>query len=317
VELSPGVTVWRVTRHVRHHNSLEAFLGAAHHLYRADPVLFCTELGILAELAAAPRPALLITVHDAGDLTAVGAALRPLAYPLLTSGLGDDDARLVARFLADHHIAIPGLLGSRSSAEAFAAAWRDSTAARPGICTYETVYRLDALQPPRPVPGAARITGRSDRPLLVDWLGQFHAEAFGRPVDQTSTSAFLAQVTTAGSQFIVWHVAATPVSLARVHPAVNGVARIGPIFTPARERRRGYGAAITAAAVDNVVHAGATEVVLQTDVDNATSNALYQRLGFKPIAASVQMTFTATAAQDEGRSTSVGPESNSATDYFA
>src|SRR5262249_55453638 len=48
-------------------------------------------------------------------------------------------------------------------------------------------------------------------------------------------------------------------------------------------RRRGYGAAITTAASRAALAAGAATVVLYTDLANPTSNALYHRLGFRPV----------------------------------
>lgn len=271
-------------------------MRAARGLYAADPLLFSAELGVLAELAASPRPALMLTV--AGDHGAtVGAAIRPLGYPLLTSGLlGDASAAAAAEFLAANCVYVPGLLGISSSAEVFARRWIALTQARPGVCFHETVYRLEALQTPRSVTGHARAAGPEDRALLVDWLSQFHAEAFGRPVDQNSTSAFLTQVLAAGSQFVIWHADATPVSVARLHPAVAGVARIGPVFTAPAVRGCGYGAAVTADVVARAHRVGATDVVLQTDVTNTAANTLYRRLGFVPVASSMQLMFTTSDA---------------------
>jgi predicted GNAT family acetyltransferase len=59
-----------------------------------------------------------------------------------------------------------------------------------------------------------------------------------------------------------------------------GTARIGPVYTRPGHRGRGHGAAVTAAAARLASEGGADEVLLFTDLDNPTSNALYARLGF-------------------------------------
>jgi predicted GNAT family acetyltransferase len=64
---------------------------------------------------------------------------------------------------------------------------------------------------------------------------------------------------------------------------VAGVCRVGTVYTPPDRRQRGYGGAVTAAVSQQALEAGAAEVVLYTDLANPTSNALYQRLGYRPI----------------------------------
>ena len=76
---------------------------------------------------------------------------------------------------------------------------------------------------------------------------------------------------------------------ARSLPAA-GVSRIGPVYTPVGQRRRGYGAAATAAAAAAILDEGALPVLF-TDLANLTSNALYQRLGFRPVSDRVWLTF--------------------------
>jgi len=79
---------------VRRHSSLTNFMLCSAALYRSDPVAFSTESGVLAELTAAPRPSLFLTAHSGDAL--VGAALRPLAYPMLTSGISAEAAAAIA-----------------------------------------------------------------------------------------------------------------------------------------------------------------------------------------------------------------------------
>jgi predicted GNAT family acetyltransferase len=55
------------------------------------------------------------------------------------------------------------------------------------------------------------------------------------------------------------------------------------VFTPPEHRRRGYAGAVTAAASAAARAAGAGQVVLFTDLDNPTANAVYQRIGYRPV----------------------------------
>lgn len=63
-----------------------------------------------------------------------------------------------------------------------------------------------------------------------------------------------------------------------------GASRIGPVYTPPEHRGHGYGAAVTTAASQLAVRAGADAVVLFADVDNPVSNRIYRRIGFEAVA---------------------------------
>jgi predicted GNAT family acetyltransferase len=73
-----------------------------------------------------------------------------------------------------------------------------------------------------------------------------------------------------------------PVSLAGHTLPAAGVVRVGPVYTPPAERGHGYAAGATHAASSALLDGG-HRVVLFTDLANPTSNALYQRLGYRPV----------------------------------
>ena len=142
---------------------------------------------------------------------------------------------------------------------------------------YQRLFRLDALIPPTGVPGSAGRAGEADRSLLLDWYRAFAEEAEARGMDlERSVDRILA----AGGAWI-W-VDGEPVSLAVRRAPVEGSARVGPVYTPPRHRGQGYGSAVTAVATQDVLDDGAVPVLF-TDLANPTSNAIYQRLGYRPV----------------------------------
>jgi predicted GNAT family acetyltransferase len=74
-----------------------------------------------------------------------------------------------------------------------------------------------------------------------------------------------------------------PVSMAGVTANVAGQIRVALVYTPADLRGRGYAGAVTAEVSRVARAAGAEEVLLFTDLANPTSNALYQRIGYRPV----------------------------------
>ena len=69
-----------------------------------------------------------------------------------------------------------------------------------------------------------------------------------------------------------------------MNPLIGGQIQVDIVYTPARLRGRGYAAAVTAEVSRAALAAGASEVVLFADLSNPTSNALYQRLGYRTLA---------------------------------
>ena len=85
-----------------------------------------------------------------------------------------------------------------------------------------------------------------------------------------------------------------PVSVAGRSRATTGTVRVGPVCTPPEHRARGYAAAATHHVSRAALDAGAHEVVLFTDLANPTSNALYRRLGYRPLDDRLAFVFQAT-----------------------
>lgn len=71
--------------------------------------------------------------------------------------------------------------------------------------------------------------------------------------------------------------------MAAVSRVIEGQARVHLVYTPPADRGRGHAAGVTAAAGRAALDAGADHVLLFTDLANPTSNALYQRLGYRPV----------------------------------
>ncbi|MGW6379391.1 GNAT family N-acetyltransferase [Rhodococcus sp. NPDC055112] len=81
------------------------------------------------------------------------------------------------------------------------------------------------------------------------------------------------------SIFVVGYRAGEPVAGAEIHLAA-GVAGLYGVVTLEDHRRRGYGTAVTLAAIGRARAEGAERVVLQASVDGAP---VYERIGFTPV----------------------------------
>jgi GNAT superfamily N-acetyltransferase len=272
---------------VRLHSSVDEFRVIAEPLYRRDPVVHTIELTLLAA-DSFPDNSFLMTVWDGG--TAVGAALQTPPYPLACNGIPPAAIDPVVADLAGLRPGLDGVRGVRDAAVAFADSWHDVTGRSGRVNTEERLYRLGALRTPGGVAGSARLATADDRSLLVDWVGLFFEEAFS-PVHNDGGEEFLDTANRVGHRFVLWEVDGAPASMAMLRVPAADVSRIGPVYTPAAERGRGYGSAVTAAAADLAHRSGTPDVVLFADLANPTSNAIYQRIGFEAVGDSVRIDF--------------------------
>jgi ribosomal protein S18 acetylase RimI-like enzyme len=181
---------------------------------------------------------------------------------------------------------IVGFTGRRRTAELLSDAWSERTGATSKPSMWTLLYRLGELTPPVGVPGAARLAAMedpADLALLADWFCEFRRETgVGRGPNVPDPQA-LVRNAERGEVFLLWCADGHPVAAAGHSAVRRGGAKIAPVYTPPEHRRRGFGSAVTVAAIESARRLGATEITLFTDADYAASNAVYRGLGFEVI----------------------------------
>jgi len=271
-----------------------AFLDAATPLLAADPIS-TNVIGSVTERLATDTPVsddLWATVVDSEDRV-VGAAMLNDPWNLFVSRMPTDAAIAIADRLSDDAIVLPGVTGERAATEAFAARWAACHGMTVTTLVDERAHRLRTLTPPADVPGAARLAAPGDTTTIAAWLHAFREEAM--PHDPPEDTAAGAARMIERAELWLWEHDGRAVSLVGCRRPTCGVSRVGPVYTPPDLRGRGYAGGTTAAAAAGALAAGATSVMLYTDLSNPTSNALYARLGFVPDHDAVQIGFALAA----------------------
>ncbi len=279
---------WRTT------GDVDEFLATAGGFLRADPARNTILLTVAETLRTRGATAFgeadpLFGWWRPVDTGVRSAFLQTPPHPLLLAEAPGDAAPTLAEVLAAVDRPLPGVNAGAGTAEAFAATWRRLTGAAATVSRRTRLHRLDELVPPRPAPpGSDRVAAAADRDLLVDWY-----EAFGREIGEPGGFAAVVDDALDHGGVILWEVDGVPVSMASRTRVVAGMARVAPVYTLPELRGRGYAGAVTVAVSRAARDAGATEVVLFTDLANPTSNALYQRLGYRPVEDHVVLSFAA------------------------
>ena len=278
---------------IRLHDDIAAFAALTAPLFNADPVRHTVVITVLAGRLRPDGPddlVTMLTVHDGGGLR--GAALRVRHWSLITSALPPDSAPAVAELLAGSDEPPVGVVGPTANAEAFAVAWFERTGATARVVMSQRLFVLGELRPPDGVPGAARVAGTGDIPLLARWLKAFAAAALpsGWP-HRDDPEAAIARQLAAGHGNLLWEVGGEPVAMATASAPTAGMSKIAPVWTPPEHRCRGFGSAVTAAASRWAQDRGAVHVVLFTDLSNPVSNSIYPKIGYLPVHDAVDLAF--------------------------
>lgn len=177
-----------------------------------------------------------------------------------------------------------GVFGRVETAERIAADWAELTGgihrARPNHAM--RLFSFEEPTPPNPAPrGTARLATLDELKMATRWDAGF-IEDCGIVDDGADREPFVC----AGIEerrLLLWIVDGVPVAQAVHTPVIAGTARITGVYTPSEHRRNGYAAGVTWAITHEAMAKGAERVLLHTDLSNPTSNAVYQRLGYRPV----------------------------------
>jgi RimJ/RimL family protein N-acetyltransferase len=271
---------------------------AADHLAE-QPVVTTVVAGVASRIAADAAdgiewpegvPCWFAAVLEGDEI--VGAAMRTAtfgSYPAFLLPMPEEAARLLARTLIERDEPMTAANGALPAVDVFCREMAAHTGGSVRVGQHTRLFELGDLVEPEPVEGRLRPATLDERDLVLAWYDAFMADAdeqAGRepgesPHESPTPEAMMRRIE--GGRIFVWEdPSGTPIHVTAASQPSYGVSRIGPVYTPREHRGRGYAGATVAAASRALVDEGA-RVCLFTDQANPVSNALYERLGFRPL----------------------------------
>ena len=273
-----------------------AFLAEAEPLLLADEARHNLILGIAGNVRDGVYGDFrLWLVRDGAEVAA--AALQTPPYNLILARPRSSQA-LAALAEAVAGEELPGVVGTEPEVHEFAELWSRQTGLGARTNMRQGVYALDRVEPLPAVPGSARVATADDRELAAALAGRLRrrgaARGRARPRSRRGDDRPPALVPDAG--ILLWEDGGEPVSLAGWGGRTPNGIRVGPVYTPPELRGRGYATALTAELsqrlLDGRLFAGGRRFCfLYTDLANPTSNAIYERIGYRRVAESAEIVF--------------------------
>lgn len=259
-------------------------LSLAEEFLASRPALHNVTLTILHERVARSEPGRYWLARRGEKI--VGVVLQsPLDWLANLVPMEPDVTAAMVDAIASAGIALPGVNGEAATAASFAGQWteRCKSAAVPfqGQRIYEYfggAERVDGA-------GTLRKAGPENRDLIAAWVKGFlddvgeHATAPERFVDRWLPTG----------QIRLWDDGG-PKSMAVPRGPAGGVIRVSLVYTPPEHRRHGYAAACVQN-LSEAMRAAGNRCILHTDLNNATSNSVYRRIGYRAIAECLRYRF--------------------------
>ena len=263
------------------HESALAFLA------RVEPAFAPHEREhhLLLGIANALPPATYLTV-ESEDAVLAAAILSPDRPLILSLGPSSCTEALdaLAEWLPTQGHRPRGFIADVSHAEHFATVWSRLHGDEPRLTMRQRLHALTAVSPVPRVHGQLLQAGAEDVALLTRWQAEFNREALGGALDPEMRDTLIQRVEE--GEIFLW-VDGEPRSMAAwARPTRRGVA-INSVYTPPQWRGRGYATACVSALSRRLLEGGKSFCVLYTDLANPTSNAIYARMGYEPVADSL------------------------------
>jgi predicted GNAT family acetyltransferase len=274
------------------HASPDAFLAAAQPVIARDEAMASSFVAGARAPNANPRDADIIYLATYANGDAFGAAIRRGGGPLW---VGPSDARAAAAFAEDLFAAsngstatLSGIAGAQVACDAFARAWAALTGRTCALRFRMRNHKLTRVAPLSPTSGIPRIATMAD----TDWLINAHLAFIKEarvPDEPARVRAFVPGRVAQGRVWICDD--AEPAAFAGWTDAPPAAARIAPVYTMPHLRGRGHATVLVASLSQALLDGGRHALFLTTDLANPTSNAVYARIGFRPVSEVFQYDF--------------------------
>jgi hypothetical protein len=282
-----------------------AFLEIAGDLLAADPLVSTVMASVTSRMVGEPppedRPQWWAVVRDEHRAIA-GLAMRTARtppHPMFVLPMAAEAARALARAVHARGERVGGLNGSLPAAEVMAGELARLQGDTVEVAQHTRLFELGELVEPAAVPGRLRAATLDDFDLAKQWVDRFMHDADEQAGRDPSPSAGahgreeiepqdLSRRIERGTYWFWLDESDERVHLTGANPPSYGVARIGPVYTPPEQRRKGYAGAAVAAVSRIFLEQGA-RVCLYTDQANPTSNGVYVALGYRPVVDQVNL----------------------------
>lgn len=210
-------------------------------------------------------------------------------YNLQIIGCRSKDVLISAiNYLFSNNIEIPGIIGIKTLCDDFVDIWKEQTQMIPEVSMDQRIYKLERVNELPESSGSFKIADKENSEILVNWLVEFN-EYIGENSDRERAEKNIRNFIDKKRAFL-W-VDEVPVTMVLAGRETKNGITVSGVYTPEKFRRKGYATSCVAETSRFLLEEGYKYCTLYTDLSNPTSNSIYQKIGYRPIADSVMYGF--------------------------
>ncbi|QSH40850.1 GNAT family N-acetyltransferase [Lentisphaerota bacterium ZTH] len=219
------------------------------------------------------------------------AALMTPPYKLVLCAVGDVSSKCIDTLihgLLEHSWHVPAVLAEKQIAEMFAQAWTRFQDCRRREGKAQAFHELRTVQAVKYAPGKIIRAAADNLDTVQVWAREFHKDCFGD--ENTDTSSRLVEQYISTGDLFFWFDSMPVAMAAKARPTPHGES-ICFVYTPPECRGRGYATSLVASLSQKILDSGKQFCCLATDLANTTSNGIYRKIGYVPVAKVIDIHF--------------------------
>lgn len=277
----------------RHYQDVQKFAVKAEPILCEKEDVYSLFSGVLQAIKAGryDKP-FMATIEEEGQVLAV----FQMTYPHPLNLIFTDENRLeecvdlLIKNLLELGVELSSVISLKPWASHFSEKWEVKTGMDHQLLMDQGLYRLDEINETlKHSPGSWRFAVKEDCPLIEKWFNLFEEDA-GLPPTAGEDVKKRVALFVAEQEVFLWEYEGKVVSMMKKSRPTNHGVTVSLVFTPKEERKKGYARTMVAAGTKELLKKY-DFCVLYTDLMNPTANKIYQEVGYKRIANSVQLGF--------------------------
>ncbi|NOR44937.1 MAG: GNAT family N-acetyltransferase [Candidatus Delongbacteria bacterium] len=232
------------------------------------------------------KPFLAIVEND-GNIKLVMIMTPPYNLQIL-GNVSIEVINFTIDYLIRENIEIPGIIGRKELCEKFVGVWTNKTPIIHKVSMNQRIYKLEKVNKVQDSAGCFKIAEEKDSEILVKWLMEFN-KYIGEDTDKDKAERQIINLINKKRAYL-W-VNEIPVTMVLAGRETKNGIIVSGVYTPEEFRRNGYATSCVAEVSKILLDEGYKFCTLYTDLSNPTSNRIYQKIGYEPIADSIMYNF--------------------------
>lgn len=231
------------------------------------------------------------TIENGGGLVAVFLQTPPHSMTAVMDE--NQDLEKLIHYSVSHlqqeHPTLPGIISSKTFSHRFAEEWAERQNRTYKIHMEQCIMACNQVNSILLSDGKLELARKDQKQVLTGWLLEFVEESNLLPVVRDNAEIAILQAIE-NETLYTWSIEGNPVSMVNKTRSTKNSIGINQVYTPKQYRNRGFASSSVHQLTEQLLKQ-LTSCILYTDLSNPTSNSIYKKIGYKPVAESSHILF--------------------------